>query len=70
LKAWAAVKAGRSNPLAGLLAADPELLVHLQPARLRELMDARSYVGTAPERAEALAAEIRRTLAEREGEPA
>jgi adenylosuccinate lyase len=70
LKAWAAVKAGRQNPLAGLLAADPELLVHLQPARLRELMDARSYVGTAPERAEALAAEIRRTLAEREVEPA
>jgi adenylosuccinate lyase len=63
LKAWAAVKAGRPNPLAGLLAADPEFLVHLQPARLHELMDARAYVGTAPERAAALAAEIRQALA-------
>jgi adenylosuccinate lyase len=64
LKAWSAVKAGRPNPLADLLAADPELLVHLQPARLRELMDARAYVGNAPERAAALAAEIRQALAE------
>jgi len=62
LKAWEAVKAGRPNPLAGSLAADPALLAHLQPARLRELMDARAYVGTAPERAAALAAEIRHIL--------
>jgi adenylosuccinate lyase len=62
LKAWAAVKAGRPNPLADLLAADPELLVYLQPARLRELMDARAYVGTAPARAGALAAEIRQAM--------
>ena len=59
LKAWAAIKAGRPNPLGASLAADPEFLVHLQPARLRELMDARAYVGTAVERAAALAAEIR-----------
>jgi adenylosuccinate lyase len=59
LKAWSAVKAGRPNPLAGALAADPELLVYLQPARLRELMDARAYVGTAIERSAALAADIR-----------
>jgi len=63
LKAWDAVKAGRPNPLAASLAADPALLAHLQPARLRELMDARAYVGTAPERAAALAGEIRRVLA-------
>jgi adenylosuccinate lyase len=62
LKAWEAVKAGRPNPLAASLAADPALLAHVQPARLRELMDARAYVGTAPERAAALAAEIRRVL--------
>jgi adenylosuccinate lyase len=61
-KAWAAIKAGRPNPLAGTLAADPELLVHLQPARLRELMDARAYVGTAIERSAALAAEIRANI--------
>jgi adenylosuccinate lyase len=63
LKAWEAVKAGRPNPLAASLAADPELLAYLQPARLRELMDARAYVGTAPQRAAALAAEIRKTVA-------
>src|SRR5690606_18585242 len=41
LKAWAALQAGRANPLADSLAADPELLRFLQPARIRELMDAR-----------------------------
>ena len=62
LKAWEAIKAGRVNPLGASLATDPELLTYLQPARLRELMNARAYVGTAPERAGALAAEIRRIL--------
>jgi adenylosuccinate lyase len=62
LKAWEAVKAGRANPLPGLLAVDPDLLRYLQPARLHELMDARAYVGTAPERALALAAVIRAAL--------
>ena len=62
LKAWEAVKAGRPNPLAASLAADPAFLAYLQPARLTELMDARAYIGTAPERAGALAAEIRRVI--------
>ncbi len=66
LKAWAAIKAGRSNPLGASLAGDPDFLVYLQPARLRELMDARAYVGTAVERAGAMAAAIRAALA---GEP-
>jgi adenylosuccinate lyase len=70
LKAWAALKAGRPNPLAELLAADPEFLRYLQPARLRELMDARAYVGTAPERALALAAEIKTALAAPQPQPA
>ncbi len=64
LKAWAALKAGRPNPLGESLAADPELLRFVQPARLRELMDASAYVGTAPERARALAAEVRAALGE------
>lgn len=62
LKAWDAVKAGRPNPLPGLLSVDPDLLRYLQPARLQQLMDARAYVGTAPERALALAADIRAAL--------
>ncbi|MGH2521286.1 MAG: adenylosuccinate lyase [Anaerolineales bacterium] len=61
LKAWSALQAGRPNPLADSLAADPALLQHLQPARLRELMDARDYLGTARERAEALAEQISAT---------
>jgi adenylosuccinate lyase len=63
LKAWDAVKAGRPNPLADSLAVDPDLLRYVQPAGLRALMDARAYVGTAIERAESLAAEVRRYLA-------
>jgi adenylosuccinate lyase len=63
LKAWEVVRAGRPNPLGDSIAADPELLRFLQPARLRELMDARAYVGTAPDRARDLAARIRAALA-------
>jgi adenylosuccinate lyase len=64
LKAWAAVKAGRPNPLGDSIASDPEMLRYLQPARLRELMDARAYVGSAPDRARELAGRIRSALAE------
>ena len=63
LKAWTAVKAGRRNPLADLISKDTTLLKYLQPARLRELMDAGDYSGTAAERAQALAAEIQRVTA-------
>jgi adenylosuccinate lyase len=61
-KAWDALRAGRANPLAELLAADPEMLRYLQPARIKELMNADAYVGTAPERARAMAASIRAEL--------
>ena len=67
LKAWAAVKAGRPNPLGDSIAADPEMLRYLQPARLRELMDARAYVGTAVERARALAAAARQAVGPQPG---
>lgn len=62
LKAWEAVAKGKPNPLAHNLAADTELLRYLQPARLAELMKAEDYVGTAAERAAALAEEIRGSL--------
>jgi adenylosuccinate lyase len=61
-KAWEAVRAGKPNPLAGLLERDQDLLKHLQPARIRELMDAGGYVGTAPARARQMAAEIRKAV--------
>jgi adenylosuccinate lyase len=60
LKAWSAVKTGKPNPLANALCADTDLLRHLQPARLRELMDASGHIGTAVERAEALVVEIKK----------
>ena len=59
LKAWEAIKADKPNPLAGLIAADPDFLRYLQPNRLKVLMDAREYVGTASERAGLLAKQIR-----------
>lgn len=62
LKAWEAIKADKPNPLAGLIAADQQLLFYLQPNRLKALMDARGYVGTAPERAAALVKVIRSAL--------
>lgn len=62
LRAWDALKKGKANPLAHNLAADPELLRYLQPARLAELMKAEAYLGTAVERAEALVTEIRRVV--------
>lgn len=58
-KAWDSLRAGHPNPLADLLAADPDLLRHLQPARIRDLMNAGGYVGTAPERARQMAVDIR-----------
>ncbi len=63
LRAWDALAKGKPNSLAGSLAADPEFLRYLQPARLTELMDASRYTGTAAERAEALVTEIRQALA-------
>jgi adenylosuccinate lyase len=62
LKAWKAVRAGRPNPLAESIAADAELLRYLQPVRVRELMKANQYVGTAVGRADALVVEIQRAL--------
>jgi adenylosuccinate lyase len=62
LKAWSAVKTGKPNPLANALCADTDLLRHLQPARLRELMDASGHIGTAVERAEALVVEIKKAI--------
>jgi adenylosuccinate lyase len=62
LTAWEAVQAGRPNPLLNQLATDTVLLRYAQPARMRELLDLRSYVGQAPDRARALARALRQRL--------
>ncbi len=59
LKAWKSLQAGRPNPLADSVASDPEFLRYVQPAPLREMMQAGQYVGTAQERAEALLVKLR-----------
>ncbi|GAB4416731.1 MAG: adenylosuccinate lyase [Anaerolineae bacterium] len=62
LAAWAALAAGGSNTLPEQLSTDPRITVHLNPAQIMALLDASHYVGDAPERARALATEIKITI--------
>jgi adenylosuccinate lyase len=66
MAAWAAVQAGKVNPLAELLTRDGRLLAHLSPERITELLDATQHVGDAPERTRSLAALIRAEVGIRE----
>jgi len=60
--AWSAIQGGEPNPLSSRLEQDPALLAYLPASQLRALLDARDYVGDAPERARALARSIRDAL--------
>jgi adenylosuccinate lyase len=60
--AWEAVQAGKPNPLLNQLTTDTVLLRYAQPARMRDLLDVRGYVGQAPERARTLARTLRQRL--------
>jgi adenylosuccinate lyase len=62
MTAWQAMWGGQPNPLADALAADPEVLRYLPAERVRELLDASTYVGDAPERAKKMAEVIREHL--------
>jgi adenylosuccinate lyase len=66
LSAWQAVESSQANPLAALLSRDPELLGYLTAEQITGLMDARHYVGDAPQRARRLAQDIREALARAE----
>ncbi len=59
LRAWEAVRGEEPNPLAELVAGDARLAAFLPADELRGLMAAGGYVGTAADRARALAAAIR-----------
>ena len=59
MPAWAHIEAGQANPLESLLAQDARLLAHLPAHAIRAALDARDYIGDAPERALALAQQIR-----------
>jgi adenylosuccinate lyase len=62
LAAWAEVSAGRSNPLIEALCADPRIAQFIEPAAVSSLLDARGYVGDAPQRARQIAARIHHAL--------
>lgn len=69
LQAWEAVRAGKPNPLPDSLSHDTVLLHYLQPARLRALFEADSYLGLAPQRARDMAAQIRQRFPPQGGTP-
>jgi adenylosuccinate lyase len=58
MDAWAALARGEDNPLAQTLAGDGTLTALVDPAEIRLLLDPSKHVGTAPERARALAEKI------------
>jgi adenylosuccinate lyase len=62
LAALGSMRSGGANPLPDRLSSDTSLLRYLQPARIRELLKAETYLGFAPQRARALAVEIRERM--------
>ncbi|HUN28368.1 MAG TPA: adenylosuccinate lyase [Alphaproteobacteria bacterium] len=58
MEAWAALARDEDNPLAQTLAADSTLTALVDPAEIRRLLDPSKHVGTAPQRARALADRI------------
>lgn len=62
LQAWEALQRGQPNPLADLISKDPVLMLYLPEAELRLRMEASAHLGNAPQRALALAAEVRSRL--------
>jgi adenylosuccinate lyase len=58
MTALAAIDEGRENPLIDLLVKDQIILKHLQPARIKELLDPETYTGLASERALEMAERI------------
>ena len=63
LVAWDALREGSPNPLVEVLSADERITRFVTPARVRELMRAEGFVGNAPSRARAMAAQVREALA-------
>ena len=68
MAAWNAIREGALNPLADALSADPALTAYLPAERIRSLLNAADYVGDAPERARALAADIRNMIGSKTGD--
>jgi adenylosuccinate lyase len=62
MRAYDALAAGDTNPLARLLADDERIARWVDPAEVRERLDPTTHVGDAPERARRLAQRIRDTV--------
>ena len=62
LVAWEAVQAGQSNPLVERICQDDVFLEYIKEPQLRGLMEARHYLGDAPQRAHALVETIRQAI--------
>jgi adenylosuccinate lyase len=60
--AWTAVRQGKENPLSELLAADERVRRFLDVETVGRLMEAKSYAGTAAERAIAFARKLRQKI--------
>lgn len=58
MQAWDALARGEDNPLAQTLAGDRAITAFVDPAEIRRLLDPGKHVGTAPQRARALAEKI------------
>jgi len=62
MTAWAAMREGKSNPLAALIASDERVTSLVDAAQISELLRAEGHIGDAPERARNLANKIRNSL--------
>jgi adenylosuccinate lyase len=62
MKAWDAVRVGEENPLVALLCKDAIMTEYLSEEEIRRLMDARSHLGDAPERAREMAKTIQEIM--------
>ncbi|HLY29198.1 MAG TPA: adenylosuccinate lyase [Aggregatilineales bacterium] len=62
MEAWVAIKEGAPNPLIDNLSVDERITAYIPGEKVRALLDAAGYIGDAPQRARALAAEIRQAI--------
>jgi len=58
LQAWAEIGAGRSNRLIDTLCTDPRITQYVDAVTARTLLDARAYVGNAPQKARMIVAQL------------
>jgi adenylosuccinate lyase len=58
MESWSAIAQGKGNPLGRLLTEDHELTSRIDPAEIRRMLDPGKHVGTAAQRARALADRI------------